>query len=259
MSQRFNLQLATDSLSADAQQLGIPYEQLQQIRIRVNVSIVQQPQPQLWLCYDIQLPSSILAEQLDWPTWKQAQVGFTDYLWERTCLECFISGNAIIDNENQNENQNRYIEINASPRGQYALYQFDDYRTPSMLPPLRLLKADGVTPARIHWLLSNAWGEQATTLSPLAKPINNTTNLAAGSFTPRYYYQRRFGLLLDELPVNFLHNDISTDTGIELIHPCVILRFGNTHLYFAPTHASPPDFHQRRYWSRFGYQTALAK
>lgn len=258
MSQLFNLQLATDTLLTAAKQIGVPSEQLQKIRIRVSASIVQQPQQQLWLNYQIQLPSATLTAQLDWPIWQQAQVSFTDYLWERTCLECFISGKAISTDETK---KSSYIEINASPNGQYALYKFNSYRTPSILPPAPLLQADGHIRAHILWAnnVSNQQIEKDASLQPNFRPMNLATNLTATEFIPYYQYQRSFGLCLNQVPSRFFDPDSLNGISIELLHPCVILRFGETNLYFASAHASPPDFHQRRYWSQLDYQAALSK
>ncbi len=276
MSQIFDLQLAIGTLAADAQQLGVPCKLLQQICIKVSVSITEQPAPQLWLCYEVWLPSSKLAVQLDWPSWHPEAVRFTDYLWQRTCLECFMTTNL----SDKDANTNHYIEVNASPSGEYALYQFADYRTPSVLPPKPLLKADGVTPVAVHWSVpsSNARRPQLAKLSPYftlnSKLIDAATNLTAAPFIYRHYYQRRFYLSLDELWVSFSNisqpsnsNRLAAATGfgasraveIKLLHPCVILQFGETHLYFAPNHASPPDFHQRRCWSDFDYKAAQSK
>jgi len=93
---------------------------------------------------------------------------------------------------------------------------------------------------------------------------------AIDSLTPNtstvnsYLYQRSF-----TMPLSQLSNAkaVINDTGIEYIHPCVILsfattvstRFGTTALYFAPIHASPPDFHNLQYWSIFDKQAALAR
>ena len=93
---------------------------------------------------------------------------------------------------------------------------------------------------------------------------------AIDSLTPNtstansYLYQRSFAVPLSPLSNAKAFID---DTGIEYIHPCVILsfattfgtRFGTTALYFAPTHASPPDFHNLQYWSVFDKQAALAR
>lgn len=256
MSQIFNLQLATDTLLADAKQIGVPCEQLKQIRINVSVSLVQQPNPELWLDYKIQLPSVILARQLDWPIWQQAQVSFTDYLWERTCLECFISSKAVGIDETKTIS---YIEINASPNGQYALYHFKNYRTPSILPPLPLLQANGHTKAHIIWAddLSSQQKENVASLQPNSRHTNLATNLTATEFIPCYQYQRSFKISLNQIASDLFSNSFSDRSGIELIHPCVILRFDKTNLYFAPAHATPPDFHQRCYWSPLDYQVAL--
>jgi hypothetical protein len=248
MSQIFNLRLATETSAIDAQQLGVTIKQLQGIRVNVIATITQQPEPQLWLTYQIKLPHPSLATQLNWPIWKQAQVGFSDYLWEQTCLECFIATKAIdadkavnnnpINNSSINDSKAKgYIEVNASPSGRYALYQFDSYRTPSTLPPTPLLKTDGRTRAHIDWADS--------TFMPHSHYDHD----------PRFY-ERSFGV-----PLNQLSGQTSaiTPITIEQLHPCVILWFGEIALYFAPNHASPPDFHQRQHWLSFDNKSALAK
>ncbi|SNT70558.1 hypothetical protein [Psychrobacter sp. LV10R520-6] len=248
MSQIFNLRLATETSAIDAQQLGVTIEQLQRIRVDVSATIIQQPKPYLWLTYQIKLPHPSLAAKLNWPVWEQEQVGFSDYLWEQTCLECFIetgfiaadssvNNNPVNDSSINDSKAKGYIEVNASPNGRYALYQFNSYRNPSTLPPNPLLRTDGRTRAHIDW--------------------NDST------FTPHShyehdpcFYERSFGL-----PLNQLSNQpfAIKPIAIERLHPCVILWFGEIVLYFAPNHASPPDFHQQQYWSRFDYKSALAK
>lgn len=267
MSQIFNLRLATETIVIDAQQLGVTIEQLQRIRVEVSATIIQQPEPHLWLTYKIALPHSSLAAQLNWPVWQQAQVGFNDYLWEQTCLECFISGNDMNINTTNIEDTNSYIEINASPSGRYALYQFNSYRNPSTLPPTPLLKVDGKTRAHIEWADSSSKQTRLhiAKLSPLTTlPLTNIiTALSTSTFTPcRYYeyehsfYERSFSVPLTQLsnPLSSIHA-----ATIERLHPCIILWFGEIALYFAPIHASPPDFHQRCYWSAFDHKTALTE
>ena len=299
MSQTFNLYLATDTLAADAKQLGVAIEDLQSIQVEVIVTLVQtakrtqteqiaqsteQPEWQLQLDYRVTLPLKSLAAQLDWPIWQPAQVGFVDYLWEQTCLECFLAGTLIdstasINNTNEmgidsidGNKTSPYIEINANPDGRYALYQFKSYRNPATLPPTPLLQADGQTRAFINWtashcVASNVIASNSTTnleQNPLSKQINPfidslTPNITT---TKTYLYERSFSFLLSRI-----HNkeDVinDTDTGIDYIHPCVILSFsttfGTTALYFAPKHAFPPDFHNLHYWSVFDKQAALAK
>lgn len=57
-----------------------------------------------------------------------------DYLWEQNCLECFF----------EFANQTDYIEMNFAPNpindgnNHFNLYHFDDYRTPSILPPRQI-------------------------------------------------------------------------------------------------------------------------
>ena len=83
MSQTFHLCLATDTLAADAQTLGVTIEDLQSIQVEVIVTLAQtnqiaqtanitrsaqQPEWYLQLDYRITLPLKSLAAQLDWPT-----------------------------------------------------------------------------------------------------------------------------------------------------------------------------------------------
>jgi hypothetical protein len=311
MSQTFHLCLATDTLAADAQTLGVTIEELQSIEVEVIVTLAQtnqiaqtanitrstqQPEWYLQLDYHITLPLKSLAAQLDWPTWQPTQVGFADYLWEQTCLECFLAGGLITDRLINNSvsindvnkigidgvdanKTSAYIEVNASPDGRYALYEFESYRNPATLPPTPLLQTDGQTRAFINWTanhcpVSNSAGSNGIANNDTANAAQNSLSAqiepAIDSLTPNtstansYLYQRSFAVPLSPLSNAKAFID---DTGIEYIHPCVILsfattfgtRFGATALYFAPTHASPPDFHNLQYWSVFDKQAALAR
>ena len=285
MSQTFNLCLSTDTLAADARQLGVTIEDLYNIQVEVVATLAQiyqtaqQPEWQLQLDYRVTLPLESLAAQLDWPTWQSAQVSFVDYLWEQTCLECFLAGGAInstvsingdslinrdskteIDNADMNKTT-AYIEINANPDGRYALYEFKSYRNPATLPPTPLLQADGETRAFINWAASHCPVSNGTanaeqnSLSEQIEPFIDslTPNITT---TKTYLYERSFSLSLRQLSNA---KDFIDDTDIDYIHPCVILSFGTTALYFAPKHASPPDFHNMQYWSVLDKQAALAK
>ncbi|TXD96463.1 hypothetical protein ES754_09995 [Psychrobacter frigidicola] len=268
MSQIFNLRLATDTLAVDAQQLGVTPEQLQHIHVKVSASIIQQPDPQLWLTYSIQLPNADLATQLSWPAWEQAQVSFTDYLWEQTCLECFIAGsNLVLDEVKKTNEAKSYIEINASPNGRYALYYFENYRTPPTLPPTPLLHKDGKlktdkkSQAHINWSTEPTKPQniRVSKLLPNNKLTTVINNLTACSFKPRHFYQRSFGVPLNQLPSYISNDSFSNSACIEKLHPCVILRLSDTVLYFASAHASPPDFHNHSYWPLFDYKAALSE
>ncbi len=219
MSQIFHLQLATDTLWRDAQQLGVSPEQLQAIDIQVQATIITPFESYLALTYTIKLPDTAyetLAAQLNWSDWQPQKVSFSDYLWEQTCLECFIS----------TDTAHNYIEINASPDGRYAIYQFNDYREPASLPPPPVYLTDSQR-ASINW----------------ATDTKKQLNADRESHQQQHGYQRRFGMALHSLPLA-----LSADKHWQL-HPCVILYFADVALYFAAAHASPPDFHQRRYWT----------
>lgn len=234
MRQIFDLSIATEALGRTAQQLGVTVETLQRIKISVTAQIIQQPAPYLQLTYEIHVPQPSLTDQLNWPTWRAKQVGFIDYLWEETCLECFITGQSTSDNDIADiKGSAPYIEINASPDGRYALYQFNSYRRPATLPPSPVLLADKQTYAFIEW------HNDPTPNKPSQPPASE-------------HHTRRFCVPLTQqqtvnsnaVPQYYLYG-----TAIRRIHPCVILWFGTTALYFAPQHASPPDFHDQRYWS----------
>ena len=103
MNQSFNLCIATETIAKDAQQLGVSIEALENISIEVSAEIIQQPALKLVLTYKVILPSQTLPNQFNWPTWQQTQVNFTDYLWEETCLECFIAGSEVDGSKINNE------------------------------------------------------------------------------------------------------------------------------------------------------------
>ena len=239
MNQSFNLRIAAETIANDAQQLGVTVDELQRICIDVSAQIIRQPLLHLQLTYQVTLPSQVLADQLTWPTWQQAQVRFDDYLWEETCLECFIAGRLINDKDLTNDHKTApYIEINANPDGRYALYQFQSYRNPTTLPPIPLHTADGQH-ASIDWT-----DNVKPALSYVENPLSNGSSVA----NQPHHYERSFGVPVTRLPNQ---QYVTANTVIEQIHPCVILWFGETALYFASSHASPPDFHNCNHWSRF--------
>ena len=244
MSQRFKLQLATTSLLSDAKQLNASVEQLYLIQVIVDITLIEPSK--IELTYQIQLPNSQLATQFNWSHWQQQRVKFTDYLWEQTCLECFIAGRNLLGDATG------YIEVNASPNGSYALYRFVDYRQPDCMPPTPLYKVNNNERAHINWP-NNAslYNTGITSKISLSKcPDISDNSLATLSFKPYYHYARRFIIDIDQLVFASVVSSYIKPT-IEQIHPCVILYFDNVSLYFAPKHATPPDFHQRQYWASF--------
>lgn len=244
MSQTFHLRLATDTIVEDAKQLGVTIKELNNISVMVSADIINQPTLCLQLTYQITLPTQSLIDQLNWPTWQSKQVGFADYLWEATCLECFVASHLSYKDGFDNSVA-PYVEINASPDGRYALYQFNGYRNPATLPPTPLLQTDHQTRAFIDW--QEGSGQSITTAKMTTQRTGNLSHHPLIISKP-IHFERSFSVPLTEL-VNKQHSMYGT--VIEHIHPCVILSFGKTALYFAPRHASPPDFHNRQYWSKF--------
>lgn len=237
MSQRFKLQLANTGLNSNAKQLGVPIEQLYLIDVVVDIALIESSK--LKLTYHILLHDSRLANLFDWSQWQQQQVKFTDYLWEQTCLECFIAGKNLL------ADATGYIEVNASPSGRYALYYFSDYRQPDCLPPMPLYQANSNEQASIDWT-DHPFNTLNINSLTLAKSVTATANgLSALTFTAFYDYNRSFTIDLNQWPSSLFVG------GIKQLHPCAILYFGSVALYFAPRHATPPDFHQRQYWTSF--------
>ncbi|MGP9491737.1 hypothetical protein [Psychrobacter sp. AOP7-B1-24] len=235
MSQTFHLCLATDTIAVDAKQLNSTIDELKNIRIVVGLTVIHQPVMCLQFNYQISLPTPSLISQLNWPTWKVEQVGFADYLWEETCLECFIAGD-LINNNRIDKHTSPYIEINASPDGRYALYQFKSYRKPVILPPTPLMLTDNQTRASIDW---SGYIKSNITLTKTPEPSSKTSRPIG--------FEQSFNIPITQVS----HNKYAMyGTPIEYIHPCVILWLNKTALYFAVSHPTPPDFHNCHYWSK---------
>ena len=181
--------------------------------------ILKQDAPRVWVC--ISQISNVLNlsffiekhnieknnHHFDFPDFSIRNTEVTDFLWQDTCLECFFS--------NGKEN---YIEINASPNGAYAIYQFDGYRTPNQLPPQH---AKGY---QFYWQ-------------------RDDLNL------PNFYHRHINLLSHQELGARIL---IVT---MEAINPCVILyqtiNGEKQPIYYAVNHANPPDFHDKTHLISF--------
>ena len=215
--------------------------------------------PRLWLSYFIHLPKELadqerlntFIESSGWLPRCAQEVMFSDYLWEGTCLECFIGGFAT-----------EYVEVNASPTGQYALYHFQDYRQPNIMPPPPLyLSQDKPTTASrqrayVRWQDSNDSNSAFTKygLSPVKEDfypsayIINPAAIWSSKFCPASptLLQRHLTIDLKQLPKSLL--------PLSHLHPCVILNIDGIAFYYAPQHAPTPDFHNRRYWQSIGRQ-----
>ena len=251
MNQIFDLCIANETIANDAHQLDVTVNDLKRICVQVSAHIVQYPEICLQLTYHITLPNQMLADKLDWPMWKPKQVGFSDYLWEETCLECFITGSTINSNAVTNYTTS-YVEVNANPDGRYALYQFESYRNPATLPPTPLYQADGHTQASIEW--THKLKPQSTSAhTHLLREPDTLLLKPEPELKPELRpksHELSFNVPLTHLSDSHLKYTIN-NIIIEQIHPCVILWLDKTPLYFATSHVSPPDFHNRQYWSRF--------
>lgn len=170
-----------------------------------------------------------LQTKVEWQDFDNNHIERKDFLWESTCLECFVG----------NTNCSEYVEINASPAGNFAVYHFDDYRKPDCLPPRTLQTPDNQS-IKVDWSREQAG------------------------------YQRRFSVDLTLLPP-FANDKEAEQPQINLINPTAILYLvvdkqdiqeykhedkpQDEHqdkqrmpLFFAHTHATPADFHNQSCW-----------
>lgn len=153
-----------------------------------------------------------------------------DFLWEDTCFECFF-GKA----------DGSYVELNLAPDGRYALYQFNDYRTPNQLPPMPL--ATQALPI--------------ATLSAYTLNEPKDSTLQALERTPIFYKNPLVALRVVILPHAGCANAL---IALDRIQPCVIIKDTQQSpdtLYYAPYHANPPDFHQQKFWQTYIKKTAI--
>lgn len=221
-----------------------------------QINIPKEVQPFVhWQELDNKLDKEISTAD-DWNTTAKGTSNnskFTDDLWKDSCLECFIGKTGVTD----------YVEINVCPqgnnRGDYAVYHFEDYRTPQ--PPQALL-LDTVHNTKQHTSQNLNTGENLAKArivyngSVCGETVNKTVNKS----TDTSFY-RQFSFQLSQLPANL--------QDFDLLHPCVILfvddAFANANepiankpvinktqpqeLFYANNHASPPDFHNKDYWS----------
>lgn len=179
-----------------------------------------------------------------WFTWQAlspsvANSKTVDFLWQSTCLECFIAGTT---SDGQPNKSQQYIEINIASNGQSQIYHFDDYRTPECLPPRKLNNLP---------IIHNYLQQNLATHDPNASYLLEITpiaNMADGTIIDNQAVFTR-QVSMDLSPLTQIWQSLT------LIHPTVILQHRNslTQLFFAPIHANPPDFHKYELWHDMYY------
>lgn len=169
--------------------------------------------PDVWVCvsqqgmtlnlsYFIEKNCGIVLQDLN-----SQQYTRKDFLWESNCLELFfeLSG------------EKTYFEVNVNPTGSFNAYEFEDYRSPDVMPPLQALNLD------VGHLL-----------------VKDKENWYIGHFDIRlnHHYQ------------HFAHHKPYL-CHVSKINPTVILYQDNEPIFYAVNHAIPPDFHNKHYWLSF--------
>lgn len=159
-----------------------------------------------WL--DITFILQNIPNTISLPSFDLINASHNDYLWQQNCLELFVCGNDA-----------DYYEVNVSFDGKYAIYQFDSYRNPEILPPR---KSSDIT---FQW---RDVGKQDV----------------------------KIGLdLVYQFSLLFSQGSSFNVDNINLINPCAIL-YRNINgekqpIYYAVNHANPPDFHDKTHWINF--------
>ncbi|WP_227431090.1 hypothetical protein [Psychrobacter sp. I-STPA6b] len=214
---------------AQRHQRLLPLISVQAHIVTTTANTSQQQQHRLNLHYQIHLNECKTPKTLPWFIWEKISKHPQpkDYLWQSTCLECFVAGNK----NNTPHHHNEYLELNVASSGHYALYHFDNYRTPDSMPPnhLSCLLADKYKP------------ELQINADP--RPI-----LLQGK-TPSHYPEEPH-TLNRHISIN-IHMLSHLWDSLSSIQPALILQDQHTkqHLYFAPQHATPPDFHLNSLWT----------
>ncbi len=195
MQQNFVLKIATESLLDLKSNTLI--DLIKKIKITASLKIVGHL---LEVSFNILIPLK-LQNDVIWHSLDGNCMQQKDFLWENTCLECFIGSSKHAE----------YVEINASPKGYFAIYHFDSYRNPKRMPP-RALTINSTKNANIEWQKQN---------------------------TP---YQRTFVFDINSLPNNLQSANIFNPTLI------LYLKDNKLPLFFAKEHALPADFHNQKFW-----------
>lgn len=110
--------------------------------------------------------------------------------------------------------QKAYLEMNSSPNGRYNFYTFEGYRTPNTMPPKK---------------------DNQLTLCYI--PTKHTH--------PDWHI-RHIDIILDEYFLALTHHGQAC--YLSKYHPTAILYHNQNAIYYAVTHANPPDFHHKDYW-----------
>ena len=132
---------------------------------------------------------------------KRLSMRRADFLWQQDCFECFIG----------HTDKPAYLEINANTAGEFNSYQFDDYRTPDVMPPVAN-----------HAYDVQSFVHQDEVAFCFGFEIINTAT----------------GMDVSQLKIN----------PTVILYP--VIDGQAVPIYYAYQHAVPPDFHQRSVWQQ---------
>lgn len=170
--------------------------------------------PQVVVCFAMQgmsLAISYFVEKKDW-------LNFADFDEKKFDKSDFLWEQNCLECFFEINKETNYFETNVSPNGAYNFYHFDDYRTPNQMPPRR------------------------------DNHLQLTQNHQKCSL--ENWYERHLNIHLNHYFMAFAHQKKPV-CQITKINPTVILYQQNQPIFYAITHANPPDFHDKRYWQDF--------
>ncbi|MFW2177655.1 MULTISPECIES: hypothetical protein [unclassified Moraxella] len=165
-----------------------------------------------------------------------------DYLWEKTCFECFISGDSPIEDRANSP----YLEINLAPQGAFNLYYFDSYRTPSQMPPRRLPVEALDYGKDINFFNQPMDSSLGFWQSASREMLDEVQWLAQAYPLASLHHRTAMVLRLEALTTI-----LPIPKGELLVNPCWVYQSQADKpvlSYWASHHVSPPDFHDKSVW-----------
>lgn len=159
-----------------------------------------------------------------------------DFLWENHCYELFLAFD--------NQPNSPYLEINFAPTGEFNLYHFDGYRSPTQMPPRRLQ----ATPKERQQLINcyNVRHDWHAVFWQDSLPHQQAMRGIVENHHPLDENTHRLVMLIDvKLLAKLLGVKITDKIWV---NPCAVFKGEKETFYFAHQHASPPDFHDKKNW-----------
>lgn len=161
-----------------------------------------------------------------------------DYLWQSNCYELFLAFDNTPDSP--------YIEINFSPEGYFNIYHFDGYRKPKRMPPPRLELTEKQRQQLVNFY-NVAEDRQVIFWQESTPQQQKIRDLVEKNF-PLKSNHSRLVMMVEVAFLAKLCKVMPTDNI--WLNACGVYKdtISGELAYFAHQHATPPDFHDKKYW-----------